>query len=133
MSLGKIVKIQEWYDFESDQNNGSKFDGYIITTDSDTIKIGICNSQQCCESWGYLSSEDNLEKFIGSNLNDILVVDNALKVYQPFREISENDAIFVNLLTNRGTLQFVVYNEHNGYYGHRVIVESKTFNLNSRI
>ena len=133
MSLGKIVKIQECYDFESDQNNRSKFDGYIITTDSDTIKIGISNYQQCCESWGYLSSEDNLEKFIGSNLNDILVVDKALKVYQPFREISEDDAIFVNLLTNRGTLQFVVYNEHNGFYGHRVIVESKTFNLKSRI
>ena len=31
--------------------------------------------------------------------------------------------MFVNLETNKGTLQFVAYNEHSGYYGHEAKVQ----------
>jgi hypothetical protein len=31
----------------------------------------------------------------------------------------------VNIDTDRGQLQFVAYNEHNGYYGHNAVVVSK--------
>jgi len=30
--------------------------------------------------------------------------------------------MFVDLKTDRGKLQFVAYNEHNGYYGHEAEV-----------
>ncbi len=33
--------------------------------------------------------------------------------------------MFVNLETNKGTLQFVAYNEHNGHYGHEAKVTCK--------
>jgi len=32
------------------------------------------------------------------------------------------DAVFLNIRTNRGNLQFAVYNAHNGYYGHSAYV-----------
>lgn len=33
--------------------------------------------------------------------------------------------MFVDLITDRGVLQFVAYNEQNGYYGHLAKVESR--------
>ena len=35
----------------------------------------------------------------------------------------EGGVMFVNLETDMGTLQFVAYNEHNGYYGHEAKVQ----------
>ncbi|MEL3959481.1 hypothetical protein NST17_20225 [Caldifermentibacillus hisashii] len=32
--------------------------------------------------------------------------------------------MFVDIITSNGTLQFVAYNEHNGYYGHEAKVIS---------
>ena len=41
--------------------------------------------------------------------------------------MSENDCMFINLETNKGTLQLTVYNQHNGYYEHSVrILKNKT-------
>lgn len=37
----------------------------------------------------------------------------------------EGNTMFVNIDTDRGVLQFVAYNEHNGYYGHSASVTSK--------
>lgn len=34
-------------------------------------------------------------------------------------------AMFINVETTRGLLQFAAYNEHNGYYGHDVLLVSK--------
>jgi hypothetical protein len=36
----------------------------------------------------------------------------------------ETSTIFVNIETSRGTLQFIAYNRHNGYYGHKVKIDS---------
>ena len=36
--------------------------------------------------------------------------------------------MFVNVETDKGLLQFVAYNEHNGYYGHEACVISKHLN-----
>ena len=37
--------------------------------------------------------------------------------------------IFINVNTDRGTLQFKAYNNHNGYYGHMVRVHSEQLKL----
>ena len=37
-------------------------------------------------------------------------------------EIYEGDMLFYTISTNRGNLQFVAYNEHNGYYAHDVVI-----------
>ena len=39
-------------------------------------------------------------------------------------EMYEGGVMFVDIETDRGVLQFVAYNEHNGYYGHEARVSS---------
>lgn len=107
----------------------SDFDGYIITTDKQEIKIGISNGQGCCEQWGYFMSEDDLSEYIGAGLTEIKLTDTKLntKAYKELEDLcaEETALMFVDFITDRGTLQFVAYNCHNGYYGHDAIVISE--------
>ena len=145
--LGKITNIEEVTNFEVGNNfqlNGSigarlgmtqmisslsgsfTMDGYRITTDKHTFLLLIDNGQSCCESWGYFSSEDDVNDFIGAELREVNVVDKALNV-KAFEENlpygpDEGGAIFVNFETDRGTFQLTVYNAHNGYYGHEILL-----------
>lgn len=106
-------------------------DGYAIVTDKQTIKLLIDNQQDCCEEWGYFMSDDDLEYFIGSNLIDVAVVSDSvplcikkLREHLPYG-IEDGDVMFVNIITDKGVLQFVAYNAHNGYYGHDAYVFSE--------
>lgn len=102
------------------------YDGYQIKTDDKDIFLLISNGQGCCESWGYLSSLDKLSDFNGANILDISYTDLNLKsgdiIIDGIRSnnIDINACQFLNINTDKGLLQFVVYNEHNGYYGHDV-------------
>jgi hypothetical protein len=116
-ALEKILKIQE--------TSFDGKDGFVITTDQQEIKLGIDNGQCCCEEWGYFMSEDDLSEFIGSNLISVQVVSTALKKWDVIENIYDGDVMFVNIQTSNGLLQFVAYNEHNGYYGHEACVISK--------
>ena len=40
-------------------------------------------------------------------------------------DLDAGSAMFINVETTNGLLQFVAYNEHNGYYGHEVKLVSK--------
>jgi hypothetical protein len=105
-------------------------DGFVITTNEQLIKLGIENGQSCCEKWGYFMSEDNTSDFIGAELIDVKITDTLLKPSNNFdvAGMYEGSVMFVNIETNKGLLQFVAYNEHNGYYGHEVCVVSKELN-----
>lgn len=103
-----------------------RMDGYKISTDKNTFMVLISNGQSCCEHWGYLSSEDDLEHFIGSELREVRTTDvecngNIAKLLEE-RWIELDSVQFVDFVTNRGVLQFAVYNEHNGYYGHNILL-----------
>lgn len=114
------MKIQAIDNYECTNRYG----GYQIELNDNTkIILGMDDSQHCCENYGYFFSNDNLEFFIGAEVLDVLVVDEQL-ITIPIKEY-QGDAIFVNVETDRGTLQFTAYNEHNGYYGHEVVVEFK--------
>jgi len=116
--------------------------GYLIKIDNiknpswhmrQEIKLEIDMETDCCERPGYFLSEDNIESFIGSDFLGISLTDTALN------EVSmensglgkdsgfEGGIMFVDILTSKGTLQFVAYNEHNGYYGHTAKVTSNYF------
>ena len=145
--LGKITKIEELHDLRIEPvakvygENGrqlgfaqtlrsafggyEEMDGYKVETDSHTFRVLIDNGQSCCESWGYLSSEDDLNRFIGSTLLEVNLTDKALNV----RRVEESDYYedeggiqFVDFVTDQGTFQLAVYNGHNGYYGHGILV-----------
>lgn len=130
----KIISIREVFNLK--WSNGSKrayrHDGYQIVTDKQEILLMISNEQSCCEEWGYLMSEDDLEQFVGAELIDVTVTDTALKteILPKMYDIS-GDVMFVNLETSKGKLQFVAYNDHNGHYGHDAVVVSNQLNLHT--
>lgn len=107
------------------------FDGYVIKTNLQEIKIFIENGQGCCEIWGHLSSEDDFNDYIGAELKNIVQVDDALNVVM--KQLEPDCTIFVNVETSKGLLQFAVYNEHNGYYGHRVKITSNQFSTETSL
>lgn len=115
----KILEIKEG---TFDKGSWSGYDGFIITLyDGTQVCLGISNGQSCCENWGYLMSEDSLEEFIGAEYIGVEVVDSALS-HVKMRDMYEGSCMFVNISTSNGLLQFVAYNEHNGYYGHSAVV-----------
>jgi hypothetical protein len=107
----------------------STFSGYEITTDKQRVYLLIGDQQNCCESWGYFMSNDNLDEFVGAELREVKIVDDALNTRvvadnMPSWGLDFGDVMFVNLETSAGTLQFAAYNAHNGYYSHSAIVRS---------
>lgn len=123
----KILSIEETT-WPSKEYKWSGMDGWIIKTDKQDIKVGIDNGQSCCETWGYFVSEGDPQEFVGAYLLDVKHVDSCLNVERMKEEchyLSVEDCVFVNIETSEGTFQLTVYNEHNGYYSHLVVIESE--------
>jgi hypothetical protein len=143
--LGKITAIKELYDFKIQpvaalEGKGGRLgmaqminalggfadmDGYMVETDKHKYYVLIDNGQSCCESWGYLSSEDDLAQFVGANLTEVKLTDKALNqriVNESEYYEGEGGIQFVDFVTDRGVFQLAVYNSHNGYYGHGILV-----------
>lgn len=126
--MEEILSIKET-SFKKYEKAYGSFVGFEIETNKQTIKLGISDGHSCCENYGYLMSEDDLSEFEGASLLGVDIVDTALNVEKLTSEqVSEGDCMFVNFLTSKGLLQFVAYNEHNGYYGHEVLVISNQIN-----
>jgi hypothetical protein len=123
--MEKILKIEEC-GFKLNEDDCHSYEGFQILTDKQTIKLGISHHQSCCEQYGYFMTNDDLDDFEDANIIDIKIVDECLNVkkledmdfYQPY-------LMFVNIETDKGTIQFTAYNEHNGYYGHDAVVISE--------
>lgn len=127
--MARIVSIDSDTTF-SLGDKWNSFDGAVIKLDDGSeIKFGIDNSQSCCEQWGYLAPKDDVKDFIGAVLLSVKEVDT-------FPEgVAKHDWIDealnstwgefgwqgIEVQTNKGVLQFVVYNNHNGYYSHSTI------------
>ena len=147
--MNKILEITEVIDLEAKAIHGpdvgmsglldmirgwGDYDGYKVLTEEFELFILINNGQCCCESWGYFSTDDDLEKYIGSTLLDIELTDIALTT-ESIEEIEYLDGgavQFVTFKTDRGPFQLAVYNSHNGYYGHGIyIIKGDEIMLNS--
>lgn len=103
---------------------GASYDGYKVKTDKHEFLLLIDNGQCCCESWGYFYLNDDEQEFIGSELRAVNLTDKALnkKKVDESGYYEECGGIqFVDFETDKGILQFAVYNAHNGYYGHPII------------
>lgn len=120
--MEKILKIEE----TTFNKSNVEYDGYQVVTDLQTIQIGISNVQYCCESFGCIITNDDVSEFIGAELKSVAIVDNALnyKKIEKLGFIGYGSAMFINLETSEGLLQFVAYNAHNGYYGHDAVLIS---------
>lgn len=124
--MEKIVEIK---DYEAKEGY-SNVAGFEVVTDKQSIKLYIDNDCACCEKWGHFWCNDNPQDFIGAELRSVRLTDTALNEAQmKANDLNPNDkwfeggVMFVNLETDKGTLQFVAYNEHNGYYGHEAKVQ----------
>lgn len=118
--MNKILNIEEV------NNYNENYEGYQVTTENFVAYILIDNRQQCCEKYGYLSSDDDIESFIGKDLVNISVVNDALEKTNLKLEKEQfgvmGDCMFVNLEFSDGSeLQLTAYNFHYGYYGHDVL------------
>lgn len=125
-----IMSIDEFSRWDGEE-------GYKIQTNEQVITLAISNAQDCCEDWGYFLTEDNLRKFVGATLLGVEITDTnrtGREFYNGWNSeafgpnnisLDAGDVMFVDIKTSRGTLQFVAYNSHNGYYGHTGRVFSK--------
>ena len=127
--MGEVIKeIEEVENLKVEGKGSVTFEGYVIRTDKQDILVLISDDSQCCKRNGYFSipDEDKFSDFIGTELLAVNIVDSCLNVEKLKEEhLFNEDAIFINVETAVGTLQFTVYNQHNGYYGHKVLVISE--------
>lgn len=121
---GVITEIEVFYDESNSKYDFIKYDGFRIKTTNGNVEIGIENNLNCCESFGTMASNDNFSDFYGAEILEIKYTRENNKLLETFElKLSEQcielqDILFITLETTKGTLQFAVYNVHNGYYGH---------------
>lgn len=120
----EIVEAEFMFTEEDNSWYSQHMEGFRIVTDKQEILLGINSCQSCCESFGYFMTNDKIKDFIGATILEIRLTDTLLKV-KKFKKEHSGNVMFVNIETDRGTLQFVAYNDHNGYYGHDAVVLSK--------
>ena len=107
------------------------FKGIYIQTNKAVLKFEIDADRQCCEHFGYFSYNEfdkPYEHFIGAEIYQIFISNDKNENQKVF-DITENikhdmydikSAVFINIMTSKGKMQIVIYNEHNGYYGHEI-------------
>ena len=122
--MERILKIEDTTKHEDSWQYKA---GYKVITTEQEIELLIDNEQSCCENWGYFWCNDNPQDFIDAELRGISITDTELNTHFMQNEAYNRDEggiMFVNLDTDKGVLQFVAYNSHNGYYGHEATVTS---------
>lgn len=117
----EIVKlIQDVNERFHDGAYNHDYTGYMVVTNKNVYKVLIESDQQCCERWGTVITEDNPDDFIGAVLLSSYVTDESLLSHD-FCDVDGEwvNAMFVTFSTSSGDFQVALYNEHNGFYGHR--------------
>jgi len=109
-------------------NSFGKVSGFVVKTDEQDIILVISSVQSCCESFGYFWTNDDTKEFIGAEVYNVSITNTMLETKDIDKneniKVDEGDTMFVNIDTDKGMLQFVAYNSHNGYYGHDAYVIS---------
>ena len=139
--MSKIIEISEFFGERlAPEDDWYKHDGWRVTADDQTVTVGISNYQNCCERWGYLNSDDDPGKYVGAELLRVERVGEYETVALvtsmpgiPEYGLDDGAAIFVRIVTDRGTFTLAVYNGHNGYYGHYAVVISRELNISETL
>lgn len=122
--MSKILNIDEVYNIDLNDRY-SRYDGFVVETEEEEIYFVIQNGQQCCENWGvYLYTVENLKDYIGAEY--LGYSENSCdQIIKDLEEeyVSSNETCFLNIHTSKGDIDFAVYNSHNGYYAHTVILK----------
>lgn len=123
--MSKIVKIEEVNNVNFNDSRYPCYDGFRIETEDEEMYFLIDNLQSCCENWGtYLYTPEDLREYVGADYlgydeSSCSEIENGLK-----SEYVESDEIcFLNIHTSKGIIDFAVYNSHNGFYAHDVVLK----------
>ena len=118
-----ITHIDDEYTSPNNGRNGP-LGGLKIETDRGNIILVIEEFQDCCEVWGstFLETPDDLSKYIGAKILSISDTNDSFT--DTFTdEDHEPRETQLKIATNKGVLQYAVYNNHNGYYGHATFLQ----------
>lgn len=114
----RILSIKDDTIVDRSQGYNETYEGLIIETDKGNIKLVISTNQSCCEQWGALFFEtpDDISQFIGAEILEIQDIE--IK-----RDEFIDNETQLRITTDRGIIQYAIYNEHNGYYSHATILQ----------
>lgn len=127
----KIIKIENGLE-SKEFLYGENYDGIIIHKDDNTkIKFLISTTQYCCENWGfdiyYTENDKDLElpdfSKIEISILDIKWSTDNVVYSSSYKYTDYKQVAIINVYTNFGIIQMVLWNEHNGYYSHSYILE----------
>jgi hypothetical protein len=116
-----IESIDSEYRHIENNCSGLFYDGLLVITTKGNIKLLIDADQYCCEQWGreYLETPDDISKLIGATLLSV----EDIHIPSPRDSDDEAKETQLRITTNRGVIQYAVYNSHNGYYSHTTFLQ----------
>ena len=109
-NTGQIKSIEEI-------NNGHEWLGYRIHADRH-------------ETYGVYCSKKRSEDIIGGVISQINLYD---RVGDQTRYFAREKSVIVELITDKGSLEFIIYCEHNGYYAHDYYIRIGAQEVNGRL
>lgn len=102
------------------------FSGYRITTTRQQIKVFVSTYTSCCENAGTALLKPEGLDLLGARVLSVawgrhvkngLVAESLDTLPEHFDDVQR---AVVDVMTDRGLVQLVAFNEHNGYYPHSV-------------
>jgi hypothetical protein len=96
-------------------NNKYEWLGYRIQCDLTEIVIKISGSRLSCEEYGVYCNSQRREECIGRSITQINLYDRRGSLDRDWRC---EKSLIVELVTDNGSLEFILYCAHNGYYAH---------------
>lgn len=117
--------------------------GIELQTSHQTIKVFINSTQYCCENYDILmvtpDKQLNPKELKGYTIQKVGW--GKQTIHPDYKWIVENNSLFgedvyyaiVNVETNKGLIQIIAFNNHNGFYPHLVKVSWKDYQDTQKI
>jgi hypothetical protein len=123
--MSKIVAIDPDSAWNAGEYNQPHVGVTISLDDGRAVRFGISDGQSCCEDFNYLHPADDYPNFVGAEYQGLREIYTwPASIDNPYAEYGFDAGGFqaIEVATDRGPLQFVVYNAHNGYYSHSTVI-----------
>ena len=122
-NTGQINSIEEI-------NNQHEWLGYRVHSDRHEIVIKISKPRVWGENYGVYCNKERGEDTMGGVISQINLYE---RVGEQTSEFSREKSVIVELITDKGALDLIIYCEHNGYYAHDYSLRIGAQVVNGRI
>ena len=104
--------------------------GYKIDIgNSNDIVMKISRPKVCCEKYGIYADKTKCNDNIGATISKVNIYERHATRNYIFTETS----ILVELVTDKGNLEFTIYCSHEGYYSHEYYIRVNNEIINGNI